>query len=79
MKYLLVLVVVIAAIGIWRSQRRPMGPARPPQPPRGAAPAQEMVACAHCGLHLPKSDALHDGTLHYCSADHRQKGAAHQP
>lgn len=36
-----------------------------------AARAEEMVACAHCGLHLPRSEALAARGLHYCSGAHR--------
>jgi len=39
-----------------------------------------MVACAHCGLHLPRSDALVLGNAsrpaYYCSAEHRAQGPA---
>ena len=34
-----------------------------------------MVACAHCGVHLPQGDALEgEGGLHYCGAEHRLLG-----
>jgi len=41
---------------------------RPPRPPPSPAP---MVACAHCGVHLPAADAVPapDGRL-YCSPAH---------
>ncbi len=37
---------------------------------------QDMVACALCGLHLPRPDAVsgNDGRL-YCSQEHRQSAA----
>lgn len=35
----------------------------------------KMVACAHCGVHLPQSDALVDaGGRHYCGEPHRVAG-----
>lgn len=71
MKYLLVLLVLALAYGLWRNKtRRPSAAARTP-----AAPAQAMVECAHCGLHLPQSDALSQGALHYCCSAHRSAGA----
>lgn len=81
MKFLLVFAVLFIAIWIWRKNRRdemqsrPPPPAPPRKPPTVAAP-QAMVRCAHCGLHLPATDALTgpDGAL-YCSAAHRQAGA----
>uniref|UniRef100_A0A2G7T6M8 Deaminase n=1 Tax=Chryseobacterium sp. B5 TaxID=2050562 RepID=A0A2G7T6M8_9FLAO len=77
MKYLLVLIVIIIAVGVWRSQRRaeaherrqaaaPRNPANAPL----AAP-QDMVECAHCGLHLPRSEAIEAAGRSYCSAEHR--------
>jgi uncharacterized protein len=34
-----------------------------------------MVACAHCGLHLPAAEALPGGQgEHYCSLEHRVAG-----
>lgn len=53
----------------------------------GAGPAPEnaraqpreaatMVACAHCGVHLPRPDALERDALPYCSAEHRVAGPA---
>lgn len=43
--------------------------------PRGArsreVSGEAIVPCAHCGLYLPTSDALHDGANTYCSRAHR--------
>ena len=77
MKYLLVLIVVAIAIGIWRSKRRIADSSRPSTRPATAlSKPQAMVECAHCGLHLPKADAVSDaqGQL-FCSAEHRRLAA----
>ena len=71
MKYLLVFTVLAIAYALWRSKRRPPAPQNPR--PRVPAP-QDMVACAHCGLHLPRADATPQGSQHYCSAEHRALG-----
>jgi uncharacterized protein len=76
MKYLVLLVVLVVAVGIWRSRRASDGPqpsARAAQPPREALP-QAMLACAHCGVHLPQAEALMEGSRPYCSAEHRRLG-----
>jgi uncharacterized protein len=39
--------------------------------PRGNSSAEEMVTCAHCGVHLPRSESLAARGLHYCSVAHR--------
>jgi uncharacterized protein len=76
MKYLLVLFVV--AIGLWLVNKRLRGPARreprPTAPPGGPKLPDAMLACAHCGLHLPATDALRDGDKAYCSDAHRRLG-----
>ncbi|MCG7868359.1 MAG: PP0621 family protein [Candidatus Thiodiazotropha taylori] len=30
----------------------------------------ESVECAHCGLHLPKTEAVAKNGVHYCSKEH---------
>jgi uncharacterized protein len=88
-KFLLLALLIFAVL--WGPLSRLRGPkrqapeARQPTPskaPRPAAPevrdhAQDIVPCAHCGVHLPRSEALagpeHGGEL-FCSAEHRRLG-----
>lgn len=73
MKYLLVTLIVIIAIGIWRNNRRKTA-APPAKKPRLRQP-EDMVTCAHCGVHLPSSDAITSpDRTHYCSTEHRHLG-----
>ncbi len=79
MKYLLVLLVVLA--GAWMLLRRrerppPAGPAAAPKPADPVSPAaQAMLACAHCGVHLPKTEAQFDAVGRpFCSEAHRLSG-----
>jgi uncharacterized protein len=39
---------------------------------QAASPTEDMVRCAQCGVHLPKSDSLTSGNAFYCSAEHRR-------
>ena len=75
MKYLLVLAVVLVAFWIWRNNRRAeREAAAPPSTPR-AAPSgspSAMVACRHCGLHLPAAEAVTGAAGVYCCAEHRR-------
>lgn len=83
MKFLLVLVVLLAAVWLWRrnraqdardeAQERAQQPTQPP--PAALAPA-EMVSCLHCGLHLPASDAVIGARGHYCCTDHLRQHEA---
>ena len=77
MKYLLLLLVL--GLVLWKllGRARGSGAAEGRQAPtRRAGPAapEAMVACAHCGLHLPAADAVLDGSHIYCSPAHRALG-----
>lgn len=67
MKYLLLL--VFFAIVWWAWKKRAVPP--PADAPR-STPVERMVTCAHCGVHLPESDALADGENHFCNEAHRR-------
>lgn len=77
MKYLLVLGVVLFGVWLWKHNRRAAQLARDAQPrpattppPEPPAPAH-MVACRHCGLHLPLQEAVNGTRGAYCSDAHR--------
>jgi uncharacterized protein len=75
MKFLLLLAVFGIALWLFKSRRRVPGPKPPPRPCRPDAELTPMLACAHCGVHVPQTDALTDAAGHaYCSAAHRQAG-----
>lgn len=43
-----------------------------PPPPSSAPPlAEDMVRCAQCGVHLPKSESVQVQQLNFCCAAHR--------
>lgn len=46
---------------------------RPPTP--GDRPPERMVACRHCGVNLPRSEALEENGRFYCSDEHRRLGS----
>jgi hypothetical protein len=64
------LVVGVVALVLWLMFGRKRG--KPPTPPGASQP---MVRCAHCGVHLPKSEALLLGDQAFCSPAHRDAGA----
>jgi uncharacterized protein len=35
-----------------------------------------MLRCAHCGTHLPQTEAITGRQGHYCSLAHRQQSEA---
>jgi uncharacterized protein len=70
MKYLLLLLIVGVVLWVWRvrSSGRVASRGAAKQAPEG------MLACAHCGLHLPASEALLGEGAAYCSDAHRAAG-----
>jgi uncharacterized protein len=51
-----------------KSYRKPL--------PKVDTPAQDMVRCEHCGVHLPKQESIQADGRYYCSDAHRR---AHDP
>lgn len=35
---------------------------------------ERMLACAHCGVHIPESEGVQDASGFYCSDEHRRLG-----
>ena len=40
---------------------------RPPNPQ-----AEDMVDCAHCGVHLPRGEGIASGARYFCSEEHER-------
>lgn len=70
-KILLLLLVGLAAYLILRTYRRSLD--APPRSGRGQA-VEDMVRCAHCGVNLPRSEAIFSGGDFYCTPEHRELG-----
>jgi uncharacterized protein len=64
-RLLFLLAVVVAVYLLLKSFRR--------QAPKqdASTAAEEMVRCAQCGVHLPKSESVRAGDNYYCSDAHR--------
>ena len=74
MKYALIFGLVLVVFWLWRSNRQKM--TRPPAASARATPitqTTEVVACAVCNVHLPRTEALAGKHGLYCSAAHRQQ------
>jgi uncharacterized protein len=66
---LLLLVIAVVVIyflvsGLARKRKRPS------TPPIG----EPMIACAHCGVNVPRSEALEGSGRFFCSEEHRRAG-----
>ena len=80
MKYLFWLLLGLLAWWAYRRSRAGRGAASKHTPPPPSTPApQDMVACQHCGLHLPHSEAVAGTRGPYCSAAHRSAAGDRNP
>ncbi len=69
--------LVLAFVAWWLLRPRRKRPAgeEAARAQASRAPAEAMVDCAHCGLHLPASEAVRDAQARaYCSTAHRDAG-----
>lgn len=76
---LLILLLIVAVVAGWVYQRvagrRERDSAPPVAPTRKSSEqVQDMVACDHCGVHLPRGEAIADGARHFCGDEHRRLG-----
>jgi uncharacterized protein len=39
------------------------------------SPSESMVPCAHCGINVPRSEALEGAGRFFCSEEHRRVGS----
>jgi uncharacterized protein len=68
-----ILLFVLAAAAVYfflRFQRRARSRSTPPV----SAP-EKMIACARCGVHVPRSEALENAGRFFCSEEHRALGS----
>ncbi len=73
MKFLLLVAVVLGALWLLRSRKPGGGSASGSGQTDGpTARTQPMVSCAHCGVHLPREDAVAGADGLYCSDAHRR-------
>lgn len=70
-KFLLLLALLAVVWWLWRKNAR----SSEVPPPAAAREAETMVACVHCGVLLPQSEALVEGARFYCCQEHRAAGS----
>jgi uncharacterized protein len=76
MKYLvLVAILAVVVLVFFGRGRNKIEPPKPPQPAKPPLVKTEILACAHCGVHLPKSEASFDAAGRpFCTPEHRVAG-----
>lgn len=76
MKFLFFLLVVLLVL--WVVKRTRMSPPSGTAKSEASSPT-EMVACAHCGIHLPRAEAVSGQKGLYCSTEHRSAAQDSNP
>ena len=74
-KVLIWILVILGAMIIMRiiSQKKHKS-SKPPTPYKRGKHAESMVRCAHCGIYLPRSEALMSNHHTWCSLEHAKLG-----
>ena len=70
------LLLIFAFVAAWWLIKRLRGKDAAEDAPDSAAhgPAPEqMVTCNHCGLYLPRNEAIVEGDKFFCCAEHRRR------
>ena len=69
----LVVLIALVFIGFWLLKRALQRSSRD-EPAEQKPITGDLVACAHCGLNLPRSEARAVGAQLFCSEDHARLG-----
>ena len=75
-KFLLLIALAIFAYLLVKGLRRDAGQqgSVPPSQSRREAAPEDMVRCAICGVHLPRSESFTSRGKFFCSDEHRRLG-----
>ncbi|MBI4123918.1 MAG: preprotein translocase subunit YajC [Betaproteobacteria bacterium] len=67
----LLVLVLLAVVAVWLIRRALRAPTRSTEVPQKT---EDLVRCAHCGVHLPRAEAHAAAGALYCSDQHAQLG-----
>jgi uncharacterized protein len=67
----LIVLIGLVVLAVWLIRRALRGPTMKNKPPVQG----ELVACARCGMHLPRAEALLADGLAYCGEEHARLGS----
>ena len=71
MKFLLLVLGLVVAYWIFKAYKRKLSHGSK-RPTRTSGGAEDMVRCAQCGVHMPRSESLMSEQAFYCTPEHRR-------
>jgi uncharacterized protein len=71
MSRLLAIIVICIVIFLLLKYYRRQTPKNNAGDKGASVPRENMVRCAHCGIHLPKGESITVDQKHFCSEVHR--------
>ena len=69
-----VVLILLVVLAVWLIRRALRRPHSDKDPSRKTEVQRELVSCAHCGMHLPRSEARQAEGALYCSEEHARLG-----
>ena len=70
-KILLLIAIGFVVLAVIRTYQRSLNK---PSTPAREQTVEDMVKCAHCGVNLPRSEAIYSGGEFFCTPEHQQLG-----
>jgi len=70
----LLVLILLAVLAVWLVRRALRAP-RPGEVSEKQPVQQDLVRCARCGVHLPRSEARQADGLLFCGEEHARLGA----
>ncbi|MCL5060278.1 MAG: hypothetical protein M1449_07095 [Candidatus Thermoplasmatota archaeon] len=71
LKILLLIAIGFVVLALFRAYQRSLG--KPSASAREDV-VEDMVKCAHCGVNLPRGEAIFSGGDFFCTPEHKQLG-----
>jgi uncharacterized protein len=71
LKYLIILLVIVLVYWLFKAHKVKLRNGSDSRPASGGK-SEDMVRCAQCGVHLPRSESLLAGRAFYCTPEHRR-------
>lgn len=72
LKILLLIAIGFVVLAVIRTYQRSLN--KPSASAKRETIVEDMVKCAHCGVNLPRSEAIYSGGDFFCTPEHKQLG-----